>query len=147
MTESADILLIDDEPSDVELALHALARFGISDRVKALHDGAEALEYLFCTGRYADREIADAPKVVLVDLKLPLIDGFEVLRQIRTDRRTRCLPVAILSTSKEDRDIDEAYNLGANSYIVKPIGFDQFIEALHLVARYWLTLNTPPTGS
>ena len=146
MSESVDILLIEDNPTDVELALHALARHGISRRVLVLAAGAEALEYLFCTGRYAHRDITDRPRVILLDLKLPLVDGIEVLRQIRVDRRTRNLPVVVLTTSDEERDIADSYQLGANSYIVKPVDFEQFTAAMRIVGLYWLTLNNSPAG-
>jgi CheY-like chemotaxis protein len=111
-----------------------------------LRDGAEALDYIFCTGAYAARAIEAPPKIVLLDLKLPKVDGLEVLRQIKADPRTRKIPVVVLTTSQEQRDIIESYDLGVNSYIVKPVNFDQFVEATRILGLYWLVLNEPATG-
>ena len=141
-----EILLVEDNPNDVELTLHALKRHNLANRVEVLRDGAEALEYLFCTGAYAARVIEAPPKIVLLDLKLPKVDGLEVLRQIKADPRTRKIPVVVLTTSQEQRDIIESYDLGVNSYIVKPVNFDQFVEATRILGLYWLVLNEPPTG-
>ncbi|HEX9455573.1 MAG TPA: response regulator [Candidatus Binatia bacterium] len=141
-----EILLVEDNPNDVELTLHALKRHNLANRVEVLRDGAEALEYIFCTGAYAARAIEAPPKIVLLDLKLPKVDGLEVLRQIKADPRTRKIPVVVLTTSQEQRDIIESYDLGVNSYIVKPVNFDQFVEATRILGLYWLVLNEPPTG-
>jgi two-component system response regulator len=140
---SVEILLVEDNPSDVELTLHVFKRNNISNRIHVVHDGKEALEYIFCSDRYADRNIEDSPKVILLDLKLPLVDGKEVLRKIREDPRTRSIPVVVLTSSKEDRDIVDSYALGVNSYIVKPVDFNQFNQAIKEIGHYWLLLNQP----
>jgi CheY-like chemotaxis protein len=141
---TVEILLVEDNPNDVELALHALKKNNIANRIEVVRDGAEALEFIFCTGAYAQRSINNVPKVILLDLKLPKVDGLEVLRQIKADPRTRAIPVVALTSSREDRDIVESYNLGVNSYIVKPVDFEQFTEAVRTLGLYWLLLNQPP---
>jgi two-component system response regulator len=140
---SAEILLVEDNPNDVELALHALTKHNVSNRILVVRDGAEALEYLFRTGRYAGLD-AGPPRVVLLDLKLPKVDGLEVLRQVKADERTRAIPVVVLTTSQEEPDIEESYRLGVNSYIVKPVDFRQFTEAVRQLGLYWLLLNERP---
>jgi len=145
MTEHAvDILLVEDDPNDVELTLHALRRHHLANRVDVVRDGAEALDFLFCTGAYAHRQIGDSPKLILLDLKLPRVDGFEVLQQIKTDLRTRTIPVVVLTSSAEECDIVESYQLGVNSYIVKPVDYAQFVEAVRQIGFYWLLLNQLP---
>jgi two-component system response regulator len=145
MTESpVEILLIEDNPNDVELTLHAFKKHHLCNHIHVARDGAEALEFVFCTGRYATRRIENQPKVILLDLKLPLIDGLEVLRQIKTDPRTRMIPVVVLTSSGEERDILESYHLSVNSYIVKPVDFEQFGEAVKNFGLYWLLVNQPP---
>jgi two-component system response regulator len=139
-----EILLVEDNPTDAELALHALQRQKLVNRIHLVRDGAEALDFLFCTGAYADRPIDRSPKVVLLDLKLPLIDGIEVLRRMKEDPRTRTIPVVVLTSSHEDRDIVESYQAGVNSYIVKPVDFEQFTEAVRQLGLYWAVLNQPP---
>ena len=139
-----EILLVEDNPSDVELALHALKKNNLANRVEVVRDGAEALDFLFGIGSYAGRNIQDGPKVVLLDLKLPRVDGLEVLEKIRSDPRTKNIPVVMLTSSREERDIAESYNLGVNSYIVKPVDFEQFTEAVRQLGLYWLLLNQPP---
>ena len=138
-----DILLVEDNANDEMLALHAFKRHNIVNEIHVARDGAEALEYIFCTGAYEDRRIEN-PKVILLDLKLPKIDGIEVLRRIRSDPRTRFIPVVILTSSNEERDIVEAYTLGVNSYIVKPVDFEQFNEVARHLGFYWLLLNCQP---
>jgi len=139
-----EILLVEDNPNDVKLALHALKKNNIANRIEVVRDGAEALEFIFATGAYADRQNAENPRVILLDLKLPKVDGLEVLRQIKSDPRTRAIPVVVLTSSREESDIVESYNLGVNSYIVKPVDFEQFTEAVHTLGLYWLLLNQPP---
>jgi two-component system, response regulator len=141
-----EILLAEDNPSDIKLALHAFKTNNLANHIHVVRDGAEALEFIFCTDRYAGRNIADAPKVILLDLKLPLVDGIEVLRRIKADSRTQMIPVVVMTTSKEERDIVESYQLGVNSYIVKPVDFDQFTEVVRQLGYYWLLLNQRPTG-
>ncbi len=138
------ILLVEDNPDHEVLALRALTRNGIANEVVVARDGAEALDYLFGTGAYAGRDTATRPQVVLLDLKLPKVDGLEVLRRMRADERTRFLPVVILTSSDEEQDMLQGYQLGANSYIRKPVEFENFIEATRQLKMYWLVLNEPP---
>ena len=137
------ILLVEDSPDDVELTLRALKRHDIMNEVVVARDGVEALDYLFGSGKYEGRDTAVRPQVVLLDLKLPKIDGLEVLRRLRADERTSRLPVVILTSSKEERDLVDSYSLGANSYVHKPVDFDQFAEKIRHLSRYWLALNEP----
>ena len=139
-----DIVLIEDNPDDVEMTLDALKTHNLSNRVKVLRDGEEALDYIFCTGRHADRDICVRPKVILLDLKLPKVDGIEILRRIRSDERTRTLPVVILTSSDEQKDRIDTYELGVNSYIVKPVEFDKFAQAVAEIGLYWVLLNKVP---
>ena len=141
------ILLVEDSPDDVELTLRALKNNNIANEVVVAGDGAEALEYLMAIGKYAKRAIADLPEVVLLDLKLPKVSGLEVLRAIRADPRTQMLPVVILTSSTEERDIIASYQLGANSYIRKPVDFDQFVDAIRQLGLYWLVLNQAPPAN
>ena len=138
------ILLIEDDPDDETLIKRELRRNNVANRIAVVRDGAEALDYLFCTGSYADRDPDDLPTVVILDLKLPKIDGLEVLRQIRAEKRTRILPVVVMTSSDAERDIAESYNRGANSYVRKPVNFDQFREAVRQLQLYWLVTNEPP---
>lgn len=138
------ILLVEDNPDDEALTLRALKQNNIINEIIVAHDGAEALEYLFGTGKYAGRDVSFLPEVVLLDLKLPKIDGLEVLRRLRADNRTQLLPIVILTSSKEERDLIDGYTFGANSYIRKPVDFVQFTEAIHQLKLYWLVLNEPP---
>lgn len=135
------ILLVEDNRDDEELALMAFERSGINTEVKVVRDGAEALDYLFATGSYAHRDISAKPSVILLDLKLPKISGLEVLRRLRQDARTQLLPVVILTTSKDDRDIINSYKLGCNSYVRKPVDFSEFLSATQQLGLYWLSLN------
>ena len=132
---------MEDNPNDIELTLHAFKKNKLTNRIHVVRDGAEALEFLFATGAYAGRDSADWPRVILLDIKLPKVDGLEVLRQIKKDPRTRTIPVVLLTSS---RDILESYRLGSNSYIVKPVEFDQFTNAVRELGMYWLLLNRPP---
>jgi CheY-like chemotaxis protein len=139
-----EILLVEDNPNDVELTLHALKKNHIANRIHVVRDGAEALDFLFASGAYADRQVEEAPKVILLDLKLPKVDGLEVLKQVKGDGRTRSIPVVVLTSSREERDLMQSYHLGVNSYILKPVDFDQFNEAVRQLGLYWLLLNQPP---
>ena len=141
--KSKMILLVEDNPSDVGLTQRARAKSRIANELVVVEDGQEALDYLFGQGPYTGREAGDAPALVLLDLKLPGVDGLEVLRQIRADPRTRRLPVVILTTSKEEQDVAQSYDLGANSYIRKPVDFTQFAQAVAHLGLYWLVLNEP----
>lgn len=143
-THMVEILLVEDNPNDVELALHALTKQKLANQVHVVRDGVEALEFVFSTGRYEGRAQQN-PKVILLDLKLPLIDGLEVLRRVRNDSRTATVPVVVLTSSREERDLVESYKLGANSYIVKPVDWEQFTHAVQEVGMYWALLNQPPT--
>jgi two-component system response regulator len=138
------ILLVEDNPDDEALTLRALNKNNIKNDVVVARDGAEALEYLFGTGKYAGRDTALLPQVVLLDLKLPKIEGLEVLRRVRADERTKLLPVVILTSSNEDQDRITGYGLGANSYVRKPVDFSQFLEAARQLGLYWLVLNEAP---
>jgi CheY-like chemotaxis protein len=138
------ILLVEDNPDDQALTLRAFKKHNITNEVVIARDGSEALDYLFGTGRHAGRDPSQAPQLVLLDLKLPKVDGLEVLRQLRADERTRLLPVVVLTSSTEERDVVESYRLGANSYVRKPVDFTEFIEAARQLGLYWLLLNQPP---
>lgn len=138
------ILLVEDNPDDEALTLRALNKSKIANKIVVVRDGAEALDYLFCTGVYADRDPLDLPQVTLLDLKLPKVDGLEVLRRIRAEPRTRMLPVVILTSSKEEQDLVNAYSIGVNSYVRKPVDFNQFVDAIGQLGLYWLVLNEPP---
>jgi two-component system response regulator len=141
---AVDILLVEDNPHDAELTIRALKKHNLANRLIAVEDGAEALDFIFCRGKYQDRNLSDPPKVVLLDLKLPKIDGLEVLRVIRQNDATRYIPVVIVTSSREDPDIKAAYAIGANSYVVKPVDFDAFSEAVSKLGLYWLLVNQPP---
>jgi CheY-like chemotaxis protein len=140
----AEILLVEDNPNDLELALHALRKRKVANTIHIARDGAEALEFLFCEGKYADRDIRRTPSLVLLDLKLPLVDGLEVLARVKGDARIRHVPVVVLTSSREERDLVESYQLGVNSYIVKPVNFDQFSAAIEQLELYWVLLNERP---
>ena len=146
-TEEIEILLVEDNPKDLELTLHALRKENLSNSIQVARDGEEALEFLFCRGAYSQRSFDRPPRLIVLDLKLPKIDGLEVLRQIKNDSRTRAIPVAILTSSKEERDLVEGYNIGANSYIQKPVDFNQFRDTVKQLGLYWLVVNQPPPSS
>lgn len=138
------LLLVEDNPDDETLTLRALKKHSVANRVIVVRDGAEALEFLFCTGAYSDRDIRERPTVVLLDLKLPKVDGLQVLKAVRDDERTCALPVVVLTSSDEQRDLVESYDLGANSYVRKPVGTGEFTEAIGQLGLYWMILNRPP---
>jgi CheY-like chemotaxis protein len=146
MSNSAfvEILLVEDNPRDLELTQRALRRANLTNNIHIARDGVEAIEFLFCEGAHAARKANERPKVILLDLKLPKMDGLEVLKRIKTDPRTRDIPVVVLTSSKEQNDIVESYHLGVNSYIVKPVNFERFAEAVQHLGMYWLLLNQPP---
>ena len=139
-----EILLVEDNPADMELTLHALRAENISNHIQVVRDGEEALDFLFCRGAFQERSLEHPPKVVLLDLKLPKVDGLEVLRQVKGDPRTRPIPIVVLTSSKEDRDLVNSYQLGVNSYIQKPVDFDQFRQTVKQLGLYWLVVNEPP---
>jgi two-component system response regulator len=141
---SKTILLVEDNPDDVELTLHALKKKNIINDVNVACDGAEALDFLFGTGKYSGRDITAMPTVILLDLQLPKVGGLEVLRRIRADERTKLIPVVILTSSKQEQDLATGYSLGANSYVRKPVDFNQFAEAVSHLGLYWLLLNEAP---
>ena len=142
--ENKPILLVEDNPDDEALTLRALKKNNILNEVTVVRDGAEALDYLFCQGAYAGRDASRHPAVTLLDLKLPKVEGLEVLKRLRADERTRLLPVVILTSSKEEQDLVNGYRFGANSYIRKPVDFVKFMEAVRQLGLYWLVLNEPP---
>src|SRR3954470_44228 len=143
MGEEAEILLVDDNPSDVELTVRALRGQKLANAIHVAQDGAEALDFLFCRGDYAGRSFSNPPRVVLLDLKMPKVDGIEVLRAVREDPRTRAIPVAILTSSKEQRDIVEGSRRGVTAYVQKPVEFDQFRSVIEQLGKFWLVLNQP----
>lgn len=143
---AVELLLVEDDPRDLELALRALKKANFGNRIEVARDGAEALEFIFGEGAHAGRRVEDGPKVVLLDLKLPKVDGLEVLQRIRSDPRTKMTPVVVLTSSKEQRDLVESYRLGVNSYVVKPVSFEQFADAVQQLGLYWLLLNEAPAG-
>jgi two-component system response regulator len=143
-TEVVEILLVEDNPTDVELALHAFKKHKLSNKIHVARDGQQALDFIFGERPHASRQLAADPKVILLDLKLPKVDGLEVLRRLKVDARTRPIPVVVMTSSQEECDIVDSYQLGVNSYIVKPVDFDQFTEVVRQLGYYWLLLNKPP---
>ena len=143
-TNKVEILLVEDNPTDVELTLRTLKKHNLANHVEVVGDGAEALDFMFATGAYKDRKIDKKPKVILLDLKLPKVDGLEVLRKIKSDERTKDIPVVVLTSSKEEQDRIESYRLGVNSYIVKPVDFTQFTKTVSELGLYWVLLNESP---
>jgi two-component system, response regulator len=144
--EEADILLVEDNPTDAELTMRALKRKNLANQVVWVKDGAEALEFIFATGQFAHRDVENFPKLILLDLRMPKVDGLEVLQKIKADERTNRIPVVVLTSSQEDRDIVESYKLGVNSYVSKPVEFDDFIEAVSTLGFYWMLINNPPNS-
>ena len=146
-TTELDILLVEDNQDDMALALHALERGKLANKIVVVRDGEDALDFLFCRGAFAHRSFDHPPKLILLDLKLPKVDGLEVLKQVKSDPRTKAIPVVIMTSSKEERDLVASYHSGANSYIQKPVDFDQFREVVKTVGLYWLVINQPvPTN-
>ncbi|MGC2182803.1 MAG: response regulator [Terriglobales bacterium] len=143
-SDEIDILLVEDSPADAELAIHALRREHLASNIFIARDGEEALDFLFCRGHFEERSFERPPKLVLLDLKLPKVDGIEVLRQIKQDPRTRAIPAIVLTSSKEEQDLVRSYDLGANSYIQKPVDFEQFRQTVKTVGLYWMIINQRP---
>jgi CheY-like chemotaxis protein len=143
-TSQVDILLVEDSPDDADLALHALRKHKVSNSILTVRDGAEALDFLFCRGAFEGRSFDLSPKLILLDLKLPKVDGMQVLKAVKEDPRTKMIPVVILTSSKEDRDLLSGYDFGANSFIQKPVDFEQFQETVKEVGLYWMVTNQPP---
>ncbi|MCK9351702.1 MAG: response regulator [Candidatus Pacebacteria bacterium] len=142
--KEVEILLVEDDSNDAELTIRALTKHNLANNLLWVKDGEEALDFIFCTGEYSARNIHYPPKVILLDLKLPKVNGIEILRKIKTDEQTKTIPVVVLTSSKENRDLDVCYSLGANSYIVKPVEFEKFVAAVSETGLYWLLLNEPP---
>ena len=147
MADKKTILLVEDNPDDVELTLRALKKHYVRNTIVVAKDGVEALDYLFATGKYSDRDAGDLPAVVLLDLKLPKVDGLEVLEKMRADERTRLLPVVVLTSSDREEDIIHSYENGCNSYVRKPVDFNQFAKAVRQLGLYWMLLNEPPPNT
>lgn len=145
--DEVDILLVDDSQDDVDLTLHSLRTENLASRVFIAHDGEEALDFLFCSGPHAQRSFEQPPKLVLLDLKLPKVDGMQVLKQVKGDPRTRTIPIVMMTSSREERDMLNGYNLGVNSYLQKPVDFDQFRKMVKLLGLYWLLSNQPPVSN
>ena len=143
MINEVDVLLVEDSTSDAELTIRALKKNNLANKLLHVSDGAAALDFLFAKGKYAERKNTDNPKVILLDIKMPKVTGIEVLRKIKADARTKNIPVVILTSSKEDPDIKECYSLGVNSYVVKPLSFDEFTKAVTDLGLYWLIINQP----
>ncbi len=143
--DEIEILLVEDNPTDAELTMRALKRKNLINKLVWVKDGAEALDFLFAKGEYSDRNADDLPKLILLDLRMPKVDGLEVLQEIKADDRTKRIPVVVLTSSKEDRDIVESYKLGVNSYVSKPVEFDEFIDAVSTMGFYWILINKPPS--
>jgi CheY-like chemotaxis protein len=143
--DEIEILLVEDNPTDAELTMRALKRKNLINKLVWVKDGAEALDFLFAKGEYSDRNADDLPKLILLDLRMPKVDGLEVLQEIKADGRTKRIPVVVLTSSKEDRDIVESYKLGVNSYVSKPVEFDEFIDAVSTMGFYWILINKPPS--
>jgi two-component system, response regulator len=143
-TDTVELLLVEDNPQDLALSLRAFKKANLANRIHIARDGVEALDFIFCEGAYGTRKITDTPKVILLDLKLPKIDGLEVLKRIKGDPRTKMIPVVVLTSSKEQSDVVESYQFGVNSYIVKPVSFEQFAESVRDLGLYWLLKNQPP---
>lgn len=142
--DNVEILLVEDNPADVELTMHALRHNNLANRIHVARDGEEALDFLFCRGPHSKRSFDNPPRMVLLDLKLPKVDGLEVLRQLKGDSRTKAIPVVILTSSKEDRDMVSGYRFGVNSYIQKPVDFSAFRDTIKQLGLYWMVVNQPP---
>jgi CheY-like chemotaxis protein len=147
MKATVDVLLVEDNPADAELVIESLRLDQVDERLQVVRDGAEALDFLFARGAFASRKLVALPRLILLDIKLPKVDGFGVLRELRADARTRAVPVVVLTSSLVERDVAECYRLGISSYVQKPVDFEQFREVVQLVGRYWLEINAAPPPS
>jgi two-component system, response regulator len=148
MNTAIEILLVEDNPTDLELTMHALGKHNLANKIHTVRDGEEALDFLFCRGAFSNRNVDEVPKMILLDIKLPKVDGLEVLRAIKSNNRTQAVPVVIMTSSSEQRDMIEGYQLGVNSYIQKPINFVEFQEVIQRLGYYWLVINkSPPAGA
>ena len=145
MTSGMEILLVEDNPEDVEITLRTFRKYNLSNKIHVVRDGEEALECIFCTGRYAGRSAGSDPRLILLDLKLPKVDGIEILERCKSDPRTKSIPVVVLTSSREERDLVNSYDLGVNSFVVKPVDFSQFTEAVRRLGLYWMVLNQLPS--
>ena len=145
--DAIEILLVEDNASDAELALHALEKSKLANHIEIVRDGAEALDFLFCRGNFSSRRFDSAPRLVLLDLKLPKVDGLQVLEQVKQDPRTKAIPIIVLTTSKEERDLITSYKIGVNSYIQKPVNFTEFQEVVRQLGMYWLLVNSKPPAA
>lgn len=143
-SKNVEILLVEDSEDDAGLIIRTLKQYHLTNNLIHLTDGAEALEFIFATGKYAERKIEDKPKLILLDLKMPKVDGLQVLQRIKSDERTKAIPVIIMTSSREEKDIVQSYKLGVNSYVVKPVGFEDFAKAVAELGLYWLLINQPP---
>lgn len=146
-SDAYEILLVEDNSKDLKLTMNALSKHNLANRIEVVRDGEEALEYLMCSGRYINRSFDYPPRLVLLDLKLPKVDGIEVLRQVKGDQRTKAIPVVILTGSREERDLVEGYKLGVNAYIQKPVDFDEFRKIVEQLGLFWLVINCPPPAA
>ncbi len=140
----SEILLVEDNPTDAELTMRALKKTNLANKIVWVKDGVEALDFIFATGQFRDMDFEKIPKLILLDLRMPRVDGFEVLQRIKSDERTKHIPVVILTSSQEEKDIIESYKLGVNSYVSKPVEFDEFIKAVSTLGFYWMSINNPP---
>jgi len=147
MNSNVDVLLVEDNQDDIDLALHALRQGKLANSIFVVRDGEEALDFIFCRGQFSQRSVDHPPKLVLLDLKLPKVDGLQVLKAVKADPRTKTIPVVIMTSSKEERDMVESYNSGANSYIQKPVDFDQFRSTVKTLGLYWMVVNQPPVNN
>jgi two-component system response regulator len=145
MNYEVELLLVEDNDGDAEMTIRALKKNNLANKIVRLKDGAEALDFIFAEGAYANRKVENGPKVILLDLKMPKVNGIEVLQRVKSDPRTKTIPVVVLTSSQEDPDIKECYRLGVNSYVVKPVQFDAFVKAISELGVYWMLVNQPPT--
>jgi two-component system, response regulator len=142
--DEMEILLVEDNPTDAELTMRALKRKNLANQLVWVKDGAEALDFIFAQGQFQDRDPEELPRLILLDLRMPKVDGFEVLKKIKANERTRKIPVVVLTSSQQDQDVVESYKLGVNSYVSKPVAFDEFIDAVSTLGLYWMLINKPP---